>query len=200
MEEKIRQLEKRIRALENDQIGVIMTYNTDQNVLNSVQRSLLGNQNFGVGTNPISSKLHIFQPSSGTDVLRLESAQESGNIRRQTVQNRVATTNATVTTIQSLIVPSSTTLGIAGYVTARRTGGTAGTAEDGAFYRVEAVYKNAAGTATSIGSTVTAIGESQAGWDVTLAASGTSVLIQVTGAANNNVTWHITTNYYLVNL
>lgn len=101
----------------------------------------------------------------------------------------IATTNATVTTLSTIPIPATTTTAITGYVTARRTGGAAGTAEDGALYRVEAVYKDVAGTPTSIGSAVTVIGESQAGWDVTLAVSGTNVLVQVTGAVNNNISW-----------
>lgn len=101
----------------------------------------------------------------------------------------VSTTNATVTTLATIICPVTTTTSIVGYVSARRTGGTAGTAEDGALYRVEAVVKNVAGTATIIGSTVTVIGEDQAGWDVTLAGSSGNILIQVTGAVNNNINW-----------
>lgn len=107
-------------------------------------------------------------------------------------QNRVTTTNATVTTIHTLAIPASTTVMIIGYITARRTGGASGTAEDGAGYEFKAVYKNVAGTATIIGSaTITAIGESQAGFDVTLVPSTSNVLIRVTGAANNNISWHL---------
>ena len=35
--------------------------------------------------------------------------------------------------------------------------------------------------------------EDQALWDATLVISGTNVIVQVTGAALNNVTWHCTT-------
>lgn len=111
-------------------------------------------------------------------------------VRRWSLGSRkVTTTDATVTTLATIPVPASTTLGINGYVVARRTGGAAGTAEDGAYYRVETVYKNAAGTATNIGTTVTAIGESQAAWDVTVTQSSGDVLIRVQGAADNNVSW-----------
>jgi hypothetical protein len=51
--------------------------------------------------------------------------------------------------------------------------------------------KNTAGTAAELAAeTTTTIGESQAGWNVTTAASGATILVQVTGAASNNVTWH----------
>lgn len=106
-----------------------------------------------------------------------------------TQQAWVNTTNATVTTLHTIPAPSSSTLTVVGYVTARRTGGASGTAEDGATYRVEYSVKNVAGTATLIGSSITVIGESQAAWDVTLAGSTSNILIQVTGAASNNITW-----------
>ena len=101
----------------------------------------------------------------------------------------VSTTNATVTTIQTIPCVASTTTNISGYVVARRTGGSAGIAEDGAMYRVEFTVKNAAGTATLIGSSIVVVGESQAGWDVTLTGSTSNILIQVTGAADNNINW-----------
>jgi len=103
----------------------------------------------------------------------------------------ITTTNATPTTIGTIAVPAQTTRGIVAFVTARRGSGSAGTAEDGAFYEVKAVAKgNAGNNASLIGSAlVTAIGESQAGWDVTVSTSGGTVLIRVTGAANNNIAW-----------
>ena len=73
---------------------------------------------------------------------------------------------------------------------ARRTGGASGATNDGAGYRVEFCAKNTTGTAALIGAgTVTVLGESQGGWDVTLSASGGNILIRVTGAAANNVSW-----------
>jgi len=103
----------------------------------------------------------------------------------------VNTTDATQTTILSIPIPASTTTGVNGYVIARRTGGSAGSAEDGAYYRFEAVYKNAAGTPTSIGAVITVVGESQAGWTLAAAVSGTNLLVQVVGAANNNISWKL---------
>ena len=101
----------------------------------------------------------------------------------------IRTTDATVTTLCTVTVPVNQTLVCDGWVAARRTGGAAGAANDGAGYRVEFVAKNTAGTAALIGSDVTARGESQAGWDVTLSASGGTIRIRVTGAASNNVVW-----------
>ena len=106
-------------------------------------------------------------------------------------QDILRTTDETVTTLHTETVPVNIGVCVSGYVVARRTGGASGAANDGAAYRVEFLAKNTAGTAALIGSgTVTVLGESQAGWDCTLAASGGTILVQVTGAAGNNVTWN----------
>jgi hypothetical protein len=103
--------------------------------------------------------------------------------------SRVQTTNATVTTLHEVSVPVDTTVKVTGEVVARRIGGVAGSANDGAGYDVRFVAKNTSGTAALIGAgTVTAIGESQAGWDVTLA-SGGNIRVRVTGAVDNTVEW-----------
>ena len=105
----------------------------------------------------------------------------------------VATTDATVTTLATIAVPATTTLTIEGTVSARRTGGVAGAAEDAAGYHVLATYKNVAGTATLVGAgSITVVGEDQAGWDVTLSASAGNALIRVTGAADNLIDWKFT--------
>lgn len=81
------------------------------------------------------------------------------------------------------------------YVTARRTGGSSGTAEDGAGYVLSATFQGAAQIGTT---TVVATHENQAGWDATLDYSANTFRIRVTGAANNNVTWHVTYRVYKV--
>lgn len=103
----------------------------------------------------------------------------------------VATTDATVTTIATIAVPATTTKAVEARVVARRTGGASGTAEDGAYYVARAVYKNVAGTATAIGSEVSAAFESQAGWNVSWSQSGSNILLQVTGAAANDINWAV---------
>lgn len=107
-------------------------------------------------------------------------------------QNRITTTDATVTTIETLVVPAGTTLAIRCDVMNRRTGGAAGTAEDGAYYEIKVVVKgNAGNNASEVAAEVVGVvGESQAAWTVTAAPSGGNELIQVTGAINNNITWH----------
>lgn len=140
-----------------------------------------------------TNTLTVQQPTVGAAVLTLTTVPATGSQPTETsYQNRVTTTDATVTTIHSVACAASTSTGFHGYVTARRTGGSSGTAEDGAYYEVQFLATVTSGTAAIVSSTVTTVAESQAGWDVTVAASGSTVLVKVTGAANNNITWHIT--------
>jgi hypothetical protein len=153
----------------------------------------------GVATGAPSARLHVVERTIGNEAQRIESEATNDDVRESVYQNRVATTDATVTTLHTVAIPASTTLMIEALVTARRTGGSAGTAEDGASYKRIATYKNAAGTATIIGAISTPhTAESQAGWDCTLTASGANVLLRVTGATNNNVSWHATVRVWQV--
>ena len=145
----------------------------------------------GIGQTIPTVLLHVTQASLGTEVYRFESTATNDDPRESLYHNRVATTDATVTTIQTFTVPSSTTYHVSARVTARRTGGSSGAAEDGAAYRYDGVFKNVAGNASVIGEVLTVVGESQAGWNVTSNATGATVQLRVTGATNNNITWHM---------
>ncbi len=103
----------------------------------------------------------------------------------------VATTNATVTTAATFATTTNATTNLDVLVTGRRTGGSSGTAGDGAAYHLAIGVKNVSGTATIISQNLLFTSESQAGWDCTATASGANILIRVTGAANNNVAWTV---------
>jgi hypothetical protein len=140
-----------------------------------------------------SNSLIVNQPTVGTEVSRLQSIATNDDPRDSVYQDRVATTDATVTTLHTFAIPSTTTFELECAVTARRTGGSSGTAEDGAGYKITGTYKNVSGTATLIGALSAGYtAEDQAAWDATLTPSSGNVLLKVTGAANNNVTWHAT--------
>lgn len=109
---------------------------------------------------------------------------------RTWLSDYVSTGDATPTTISTIAIPSGTIVRIVAELVARRTGGPAGGSEDGAGYTATATYQNIGGTATLIDSNVVAE-ESQAAWDVSFGASGSDALIQVTGAADNTVSWYI---------
>ena len=154
------------------------------------------NNRLGIGTASPQSSLHIQQATLGNEVQRLSSTATNDDPTESVYQNRVATTDATVTTLHTFTIPSSTTYTIKAEVTARRTGGSSGTAEDGAHYTLKGTYKNVAGTATLIGTVFSEEAESQAAWDCTLTISSGTVLLQVTGATNNNISWNCTARTY----
>jgi hypothetical protein len=153
----------------------------------------------GIGIAAPAAKLHIAQSSLGSEVQRLESVATNDDPRESVYQNRVTTTDATVTTLHTFTIAASTTYCIEVRVIARRTGGSSGTAEDGAVYRRVAAVKNVSGTATLIG-TIQGDGpqEDQAAWDCTIDVTSNTARCRVTGAANNNITWHMTAHVWSV--
>lgn len=111
---------------------------------------------------------------------------------------RVETTDATPTGIIRTQLQSDTTVMIQAHIVARRTGGSAGTLGDSAFYVLTGAYKNIGGVLTGIGTPTLYGGEDQAAWDVGFTSSGDNVAVVVTGAANNNITWVATISTYEV--
>jgi hypothetical protein len=103
----------------------------------------------------------------------------------------VNTTDGTQTTLATVPIIAGRTYLIEARVAARRTGGASGTADDGASYVRRASYTTKSGTVTLLGSvqTIGTDAEDQAGWDITHTISGSNVLVRVTGAAANNITW-----------
>ena len=152
----------------------------------------------GLAGNTAQTVLHVQARATGTVVQELTSEATNDNPIEKVVQGRVATTNATVTTIHTFTVPASTTYAIEAIVIARRTGGAAGTAEDGARYILNGVYKNVAGTATIIGVLGVQEDESVITYNCTLTLSGATVLCRVTGVVNTNITWHMTARVWQV--
>lgn len=147
----------------------------------------------GIGQAGISARLHVTEATLGNEVFRIESTATNDDPADKIFQNRVATTDATQTTLHTIAIPASTTVKITAYVRARRTAGSAGTAEDAAGYVVVGTYKNVAGTATLVGAVnVLYTAEDQAGWDATLDVNAGNARVRVTGATNNTVTWHCT--------
>ena len=143
--------------------------------------------------------LFILQTTLGSVIYSLSSTATGSDPTELLYQNRVATTDATVTTLHSFTIPASTTLMITAHVVARRTGGAAGTAEDGAGYVIRGTYKNVAGTATLIGAvSADYTAESVAGYDATLDVSGGTARLRVTGVASTNITWHMTARVWYI--
>lgn len=110
----------------------------------------------------------------------------------------VKTEGATVAGLLQITVPTDKTLMIEANIVARRTGGSAGSNGDSAWYKLQGAYKNINGTLTGVGSPSLTGGEDQAGWNVGFSASGEVVTITTLGAANNNITWEGAVNVITV--
>lgn len=146
-----------------------------------------------IGKTTASGKLHVTQGTINNEVFRIESVATNDDPNYKATQGRVATTDATVTTIETIAIAASNTYLIESRIVARRTGGTGGTADDGAVYIRRAMVTTKAGTVTISAVQDELTQEDQAGWDATFTVSTTNILIQVTGALDNNITWHSTT-------
>lgn len=152
-----------------------------------------GSNVIGINQSAPVALLHLTAAAVGSEVFRMESTATNDDPLDQFFHGRVATTDATVTTINTIAITASRTYLIEAVVRARRTGGTLGTADDGAGYVIRGTYKTAAGVVTLIGAlSLDYTAEDQILWDASLVISGTNVLVRVTGAANNNITWHST--------
>lgn len=139
------------------------------------------------------ARLHVTESTVGNEIFRIESTATNDDPMDQYFHGRLATTGNTQTTINTITIPASTTVMLEAFVRARRTGGSAGTAEDAAGYVIRGTYKNVAGTATLVGAVdANYTAEDQAAWDATFTVTGATALLRVTGETNNNITWHST--------
>lgn len=128
--------------------------------------------------------LNIIKPQAGTS---------DGDICFSIYQGQVTTTDATQTVVLTVPIPADTTVAIEWRAVARRTGGSAGSADDGAFYIRRCAYKTTGGSVAGVGAVqFTMTSEDQAGWTLTPLPSGNNVVAYVTGAVNNDVSWQCT--------
>jgi hypothetical protein len=147
----------------------------------------------------VDNTLTVVQATLGNEVLRLQSTATNDDPAESVIQARIATTDATVTTLHTFTIPASTTVGIEARVIIRRTGGAAGVAEDGAFEIVATAVKNVAGTATFVTGSVSNIAVIADGaYVVDFDVTGATARLRVTGVANVNLTWHATIRTYSV--
>jgi hypothetical protein len=145
-----------------------------------------------------SAYLHVSRALGiGSEIVRIASGGITYTAVERTFQHQALTTDATPNVQTIITLASSTTALVETKVSARRTGGASGAAEDGAGYVFYSTFKNVAGTATQIGSTTAAVThESVAGWAATHGVSGQDIRLSFTGAATTNITWTATTRVY----
>jgi hypothetical protein len=154
-----------------------------------------GNVGFGL-LNPTAT-IHIFGVDATTKVnLRLEPVT---NVTEDTGGNTLnTTTNATVA-LETIAIPTNTVLMIESYITCRKTGGAGvGTVGQGNGYIRTVKAKNVGGVVTIgvVQSSFTS--EDIAPLNATFAVSGTNIVLNVTGATNDNITWNSITKKYKV--
>lgn len=117
---------------------------------------------------------------------------ESNNISYRYL-HYIQTTNATTTTLSNITTLAvSKSILVEARIVAKRTGGSSGTDGDSAMYVRRAGFKrDSTNPSAAVGAVQDVFTvEDQAGWDATIALSTNDVIVQVTGAANNNITWH----------
>ncbi|GMU50990.1 MAG: hypothetical protein AMXMBFR33_01360 [Candidatus Xenobia bacterium] len=139
-------------------------------------------------------RVYLISAATDVEILRVESVSTNSDPNLYVRQYRTTTTDATVTTLATIALTASRTYHVEARVLARRTGGTAGTAEDAASYVIHGTWKTVGGVTTLVGAlTADHTAEDQAGWDATIDSDGAgNIRVRVTGAANNNITWHAT--------
>lgn len=152
---------------------------------------VVGGAGSGSGTGSIAGPLEVTQATLGNKVASLSSTSPNDDPTIEWYQNRITTTDATPTNLFSFPVPLNNTVYVQFIVIARRTGGSSGANGDSAVYNGSGPYKNIGGTVTLLVSGGVSVQEDQAGWSCAVVISGSNLTIQVTGAANNNITWHL---------
>lgn len=169
--------------------GYFTMYNTataPPNMTGIKTALLCDNQSF---TDPIA----IFR-SNGTSFVSIEDTGDfllgdrlsTTNLgTRFRIPATVQTTDATVTTVESVTTASDTSYTLHATVTAVKSDGS-----QMASYVLYASYRNDSGAVTQVGTTtVSHTAEDDATWDATLDISGTSIRVRVTGVAATTIRW-----------
>jgi hypothetical protein len=172
----------------------------DGQITSASSAAILGTLAIGLNAVTTTAELEVVQSTPGGVVERLRTVTANDDSIEEVVQNRVATTDATVTTLHTFTLAPNTTYTLDVYVTARRTAGTGvGLANDGAGVHMNGTYKGMTGTATIVGTlTVVSSHLNTSMAAVTMTVSGATVLVRVTGTASNSIAWHMTARVHMV--
>ena len=138
--------------------------------------------------------LTIVQDTPGSAWMTMQ-ASFSGGPSIIAIPRSTATVGVTPVVAETVAIAASKIRWIEVKALGKRTGGSAGTVSDSAYFRVTGLYYNNAGTVSLIGTSV--IKEylpSSTGWNVDLSILGTDVNVTVTGATNVNIDWQVVTS------
>lgn len=144
----------------------------------------------GVATSTPARTLDVAGSAIVHGALRVEAPTTLVNY--EILQAQKLTTDASVQAINTIATAADTVMLIEARIIARRTGGTAGTAGDCASYIRTFRVKRVGGTVTILNVDSMYTSEDKTLWNVTVTLSGTNVLVNVVGVANNNITWDST--------
>lgn len=184
--------------------SLIKTTTIDQNnfafnIVNGLnnQLTILVNGNIGIGTNSPNAKLQVLGVDSVNFVnQRLEPVV---GVKEDTLGETITTSDATPSTLKTIAIPTDTVLLIEAYITCRKTAGSGvGVIGDGNGYVINVKAKNVGGVITIGFIQNSFTSEDISVLDCTFIVSGTNILLQVTGAINDNVTWNTITKTYNV--
>lgn len=160
----------------------------------------VGNVGIGVpyapiGFNSINAKLHV----SGVNVNSINQRLEPVlGVYEDTTGATIPTTDDTVTPLETIPIPVDTTVMIESYITCRKTGGGGvGTIGEGNGYIRTVKAQNISGVVT-IGIVQSSFTSEAIPFNATFAVSGTNIVVNVTGALDDNVTWNSITKKYRV--
>lgn len=114
-------------------------------------------------------------------------------LREKEGSAEVVTNDDTPTSILTYATSTDKSYSLEGTITARRTGGSAGAAGDGATYKIVASFKNTGGTLTERTGSPTLLVEIEdnTDWDVVSDISGTDYSVQVVGDTDNDINWQM---------
>ena len=129
---------------------------------------------------------------NGLDLVKGGGANDDDGVNFRVRQEEAATTDATLTTLQTIAIPTDTTVMIKSKVIGARTGGTSGATGDSAGYERTTIFKNIGGTVTIHKRQSDYTYEDQSSWRCRHEISGTNAIVEVRGAANNDVQWEVT--------
>ena len=113
------------------------------------------------------------------EIIKKKAASGSGG-----TETTVSTTDATLTTIDTVAIPTDKAVLTRAELVAIKDDQT-----EKAGFLIEAIYANNSGTVTLQGSVSYIHRQMPTGWDVTFVISGTDVLIRVAGNAATNIDW-----------
>lgn len=135
-------------------------------------------------------------------ILKLDDNSTSDGIWSFTFENSLQqtfgqTTDATPLAVQVLTLPTETGVLLETQVIAKWTGGAAGADGDGAAFVRTAHLSNVAGTVNILRAQTDFTSTTLDGMTVTYSTSGSDVSVLVTGPANSNIDWQVSTRVKL---